>query len=74
MNERRAYLQAFRAYDNCEAKKIFPYNLAIAIFIARNRILPTARFKRTACDMGLYAASVVIAPAIPGRLGPMAPL
>lgn len=37
MTERRAYLQAFRAYENCKARKIFPYNLAVAIFIARNR-------------------------------------
>lgn len=42
MNERRTYLQAFHAYDNYEAKKIFPYNLAVAIFIARNRIITWA--------------------------------
>lgn len=38
LTERRAYLNAFRAYDRCEMTKINPYNLDVAVFIARNRI------------------------------------
>lgn len=38
MNERRAYFEAFCLFDNYEATTINPYNLRVAMFIARNRI------------------------------------
>ncbi|KAK2604782.1 hypothetical protein N8I77_007682 [Diaporthe amygdali] len=38
MSEVKAYYDSFRLFDRCEVKRVNQYNLAIAMFIARNRI------------------------------------
>lgn len=38
MSEVKAYYDSFRLFDRYEVKRVNQYNLAIAMFIARNRI------------------------------------
>lgn len=38
MTEVKAYYEAFRAFDRFEVNRARPYNLLVAVYIARNRI------------------------------------
>lgn len=38
MTEVKAYFEAFRAFDRFEVNRARPYNLLVAVYIARNRI------------------------------------